>query len=358
MQKESSSDLYTLTINGQEIIARRGRTILEVAAAAGIDIPSLCYDKRLEPYGGCRLCLVEVQGVNRPLSACTTPVVNGMVLVTESEKLTRLRKTVLSLLLSNHPNDCLLCEKTGDCRLQDLSYRYQVTGERFSNEQEKLPIRDDNPFISYDPNKCIVCGRCVNICQQVMRAGAIDMMGRSFYTRPGTAFGKPLTPDICQFCGQCISTCPVGALTEKPSRGQGRSHELTKVRTTCGYCGTGCNFFLAVKKGRVIKVTSDENAPVNQGNLCIKGRFGYEFIHHPERITSPLIRDGDGFRSASWDEALDLVARRFTELVRQHGPAAVGGFSSSRCTNEENYLFAKWVRACLGSNNVDNCARV
>jgi formate dehydrogenase alpha subunit len=355
---QSVSESIEITINGITVATQEGKSILESAREYGVDIPSLCYDKRLKAYGGCRLCLVAIQGVNRPMSACTTPVTDGMEIITENDHLTRLRKTVLSLLLSNHPNDCMLCEKTGDCRLQDLAYRYNVDGKKYTGEKWDLPIKDDNPFIAYDPSKCIVCGRCVNICHDVVMAGTIDMTGRSFFVKPDTAFGKPLTPDICLFCGQCVSTCPVGALVEKQSRGKGRSHEMKKVKTTCTYCGTGCNFFLNVKDGQVIKVTSDYDAPVNQGNLCIKGRFGYEFIHHQDRFTTPLIREGDDFRPASWDEALDLVATRFKELSDKYGPDAVGGFSSSRCTNEENFLFAKWVRTTLGTNNVDNCARV
>ncbi len=345
-------------INGVPIFADAGKTILEACKQAGIFIPTLCYDERLDPYGGCRLCVVEIKGVPRPLTACTTPVSEGMEITTESETLTSLRRSVLSLMLSDHPNECMVCDKAGACDLQELAYLYGVKPDTIAGERRNLPVRDDNPFIYFDPNKCILCGRCVRICHEVAGKGTIDLSGRGFTTIPDTAFSTPKNPDNCVFCGQCISSCPVGALVEKPSKGKGRTYGVKKVKTTCTYCGTGCNFYLNVKDGKVIRVTSDYSAPVNQGNLCIKGRFGYEFIHHADRITTPLIREGDDFRPASWDEALDLIATKFTELKDKYGPQSVGAFSSSRCTNEENYLMSKWVRTVLGNNNVDNCARV
>lgn len=345
-------------INGKEAIVEPGKTILEVAKSLGVYIPTLCYDERLEAYGGCRLCLVEIKGVPRPLPACTTPVTDNMEICTESETLTRIRRNIISLLLSNHPNDCMRCEKTGDCTLQDLAYEYNVDGGRFAGERWNLPLREDNPFITYEPNKCVLCGRCVRICNEVVMAGTIDFVGRGFTTMPDTAYGKPRSLENCEFCGQCVSTCPVGALTDRLGRGKGRSYEVKKVLTTCPYCGVGCNFYLNVKDGKIIKVTSAHDAPVNRGNLCIKGRYGYEFIQSPDRIKSPLIRDGGTLRETSWDEALDLVAKRFRELIDKYGPDSVGAFSSARCTNEENYLLSKWVRAVVGGNNVDNCARV
>jgi len=347
-----------IKINGREITVEAGKTILAVAREIGIHIPTLCYDERLEPYGGCRLCLVEVKGVPRPLPACTTPVTDNMEICTESETLRRIRKNIISLLLSNHPNDCMRCEKTGDCALQDLAYEYNVDGERFAGERWNLPIREDNPFITYEPNKCVLCGRCVRICNEVVMAGTIDFAGRGFNTMPDTAFGVPRSLENCEFCGQCVSTCPVGALTDRLGRGKGRSYEMKKVLTTCPYCGVGCNFYLNIKDGRIVKVTSAYQAPVNKGNLCIKGRYGYEFIQSADRIRSPLIREGGAFREATWDEALDLVAKRFREIIDRNGSDSVGAFSSARCTNEENYLLSKWVRAVVGSNNVDNCARV
>lgn len=353
-----SGDKLKITIDGIEMLCDRGTTILSAARQAGVEIPTLCHDDRLEPYGGCRLCIVQIKGVNRPLPACTTPVANNMVVTTESETLTRIRKNVLDLLLSNHPNDCMRCEQTGNCTLQDLAYRYGADGKIYEGERWELPIREDNPFITYEPNKCILCGRCVRICNEVVMAGTIDLVGRGFHAMPDTAFRKPRSLDNCEFCGQCVSTCPVGALTDRKGRGKGRSYEMKKVKTTCSYCGTGCNFYLNVKDGKVVKVTSAYDSPVNQGNLCIKGRYGYDFIHHPDRIKTPLIRKGDTFVEATWDEALELIADRFKELIQKYGPDKVGGFSSARCTNEENYLLAKWVRCAVGSNNVDNCARV
>ncbi len=362
----------TLKINGKEISCQKGMTLLQVCRDAGIYIPTLCHDDRLEPYGACRLCIVEVKGQRRPLSSCTTPAEEGMEVITESDNLIRLRKSVLELLLSNHPNDCMLCDKTGACTLQELAYRYGARYGKYMGEMWSLPKKEDNPFISYDPNKCVLCGRCVNICQNLVMKGTIDMTGRGFHSKPDTAFGKELNPEICLFCGQCVSACPVGALTEKQAMGKGRALGAKRIKTTCSYCGTGCNFYLNVRDNKIVNVTSDYDAPVNKGNLCIKGRFGYEFIQHPDRIKTPLIRKHGvtdtspdvmsdpqrAFREATWDEALDLVAKRFTELKEKYGADSLGGFSSSRCTNEENYLLAKWVRVALGTNNVDNCARV
>lgn len=347
-----------LTINNINITVPEGTTILEASRQLHIGIPTLCDDPRLNPYGSCRLCIVEVAGMAKPVPSCTTPVTEGMSVTTESAKLSRLRKTVIELLLSNHPNDCMHCEAAGNCNLQQLAYTYQADTHCYEGEKWSLPVEEDNPFITYEPNKCIVCGRCTRICNEVAMAGTIEMTGRGFNARPDTAFSRPRNLDNCEFCGQCVSTCPTGALTDKKSRGLGRTSDVNKVRTTCTYCGTGCNFFLNVAGGKVIRVSSDFDAPVNQGNLCVKGRYGYDFIHHEDRITTPLIKEGATFREASWDEALTLVANRFKEIIAKNGEDKVGGFSSARCSNEENFLLAKWVRCAVGSNNVDNCARV
>lgn len=353
-----SDNELKITINGKDVSCTWDETILDAAKKAGVRIPTLCYDERLEPYGGCRLCLVKVKDVPRPLPACTTRVKHGMAIFTETEEVRRMRKNVLELLLSNHPNDCMTCEATGDCALQSLSYEYGVEGKRFEGESWDLPIRDDNPFIIFEPNKCILCGRCVRICNDVIMAGTIELSGRGFNSLPDTAFGKPRSLDNCEFCGQCVSTCPTGALIDKKSMGKGRSFEMEKVKTTCPYCGTGCNFFLNIRDGKVVKVTSDYDAPVNQGNLCIKGRYGYDFIHSSERITAPIVKKGKEYVETTWDEALDIIAKKFGEILEKHGPSALGAFSSARCSNEENFLLSKLVRTVFKSNNVDCCARV
>ena len=350
--------MVSITINGQKIVTEKERTILRVCKESGIYIPTLCYDERLEPYGGCRLCIVEVKGSPRPIAACTTQVMEGMEIATSTPQIEELRRLALRLILSNHPNDCMNCEKAGSCELQELAYRYEVKPGEYFGEQWNLPKREDNPFITYEPNKCILCARCTRICQEVVMADTIDLVGRGFHSMPDTAYSVPRSLDNCEFCGQCVSTCPTGALTDRKGRGKGRAHDLKKVKTTCSYCGTGCNFYLNVRNDHVVKVTSDYNAPVNQGNLCIKGRYGYDFIHSPERLKTPLIKRDGVFHEATWDEALQLVAAKYKELINKYGPDKVGGFSSSRCTNEENYLLAKWVRCAVGSNNVDNCARV
>lgn len=351
-------ELWTMYIDGTAVQFQQGLTILQVCQKAGVTIPTLCHDKRLKPYGGCRLCVVEVEGARKPLTACTTPATDNMSVTTQSPHLTRLRTTIIELLLSNHPNDCMTCEAGGDCTLQEMAYMFGVDGKKYAGEVWNLPIKEDNPFITYEPNKCIVCGRCTRICNEVVMAGTIDMTNRGFMAMPDTAFGKPRSLINCEFCGQCVSACPTGALTDRKSRGKGRAMEVKRVKTTCSYCGTGCNFYLKVKDNRIVGVDSDYDAPVNQGNLCIKGRYGWDFIHHQDRLTSPLIKDGDGYRTATWDEALEYTAQRFNELIKEFGPDTVGGFSSSRCTNEENFLLSKWVRTAIGSNNVDNCARV
>jgi predicted molibdopterin-dependent oxidoreductase YjgC len=353
-----------IIINGKEAEVPGGLTILEAARTMKIPIPTLCHHPKLTPYGGCRLCIVEVKGSSRPMAACTTPVSEGMEVITSTPAIEELRKTILELILSDHPQECLVCEGAGSCQLQELAYAYNLKEIRFTGERRLYDSKDGNPFIERDLEKCVLCGRCVKICDEVQGVKAIDFANRGFYAKISTAFERDLD---CEFCGQCVSVCPTGALTGKQWRAKGRQKDITTVNTTCPYCGTGCTLTLHVKDNEIVRVTSPQKAP-NEGLLCVKGRFGYTFVSSPDRLKRPLIRTAPKdtvaedpftlFREASWQEALDLVASRLRDIKTECGPDAIGGLSSARCTTEENYLFQKLIRAAIGTNNVDHCARL
>lgn len=358
------ADVIKLRVDGRDVAVPAGETILAAVAAAGISVPTLCHHPLLKPGGACRMCLVEVEGARSLLTACSTPASEGMVVRTRTDQVIEARRTVLEFLLSEHPLDCLTCEKTGDCRLQDYAYEYGVTGRDVAGQprRERSPdpaLRDDtNPFFIRDLEKCILCGRCVRMCHEVMGYGAVDFVSRGARTKVTTAFDVPLEESPCVFCGNCLTICPTGALHPKASAGKGRSFQYEKVRTVCTYCGVGCSVDLHVRDGRVVGASAAEG-PANRGLLCVKGHFGHDWLHSPDRLTSPLIRCDDGtLRRAGWDEALDLVAARLTEIKGRHGPDAIGGLASAKCTNEENYLFQRMMRAAIGTNNVDHCARL
>lgn len=347
-----------LIIDDKEIIATSGETIFKVAERYGIEIPHLCYHKNLSISGACRLCLVEVEGSRTLVASCAYPVSNGMKVKTNSERVITARKMILELLLSDHPFDCMTCEKNGNCKLQEYAYEYNVKDIRFAGEKRKLPVENGNPFIIRDYEKCILCGRCVRTCQEVMVVNAIEFANRGFKTKVSTAFEIPLLESGCVECGNCIAVCPVGALREKQAEAKGRVWEFKKVKTVCPYCGVGCNIELNVKDNKVVKITSWEDSPVNSGWLCVKGRFGFEFINHPDRLKKPLIKKDGEFKEASWDEALNLVANKLKEIKEKYGPDSIAGLSSAKCTNEENYLFQKFMRCVIGTNNIDHCARL
>ncbi len=247
----------------------------------------------------------------------------------------------------------MVCDKAGDCTLQELAYFYDIRSNRFVGERRQYTKKDMNPFIERDMEKCILCGKCVRVCDEIQGLGAIDVAGRGFTAKVSPAFEKDLN---CEFCGQCVSICPTGALMGKQSVGKGRQKDVKEVETVCTYCGCGCNVTLHVSRNEVVRVTSRPDT-INEGWLCVKGRFGYSFINSPDRLTTPLIKKDGKFVPASWDEALDLIAEKLGDIKKKHGPDAIGGLSSARCTNEENYLFQKFIRAGIGTNNVDHCAR-
>ena len=348
---------FTLTIDGREVSAPKGSTVLEACRLNNIPIPTLCHDPELTNEAACRLCIVEIAGMRNLPPSCVTQISQGMVVETNNEKVKNARKTILELLVANHPLDCMTCEKMGNCSLAEYAYQYGVKGDVYGGKRRQLPIDDNNPFILRDPNKCILCRKCTRACSEKQVRNILSVSDRGHNSLVGPAFNLPYDESECVFCGSCLAVCPVGALTEKNMVGKGRPWEIQKVQTTCPFCGTGCNFDLNVKDGKVIGVTSNPNSPVNGLDLCVKGRFGMDMIHSPNRITTPLIKKDGEFVEASWDEALDLVASKFEEVKAAYGADAIAALSSARCTNEENYLMQKFMRVAIGTNNVDHCAR-
>ncbi len=347
-----------VTINGRELTVDAGLTVLQAAEQAGIKIPTLCHHPALADIGACRMCLVEVAGQRALQPACTFPINEGMKVETESPKVVAARRFVLDLLLSDHPLDCLTCERGGSCELQDLAYRYGVKETSYAGERHHYAVDDPNPFIQRDYNKCILCRRCTRACAEINGVEAIGLVWRGFRTKIGTAADGNLEDSPCEFCGMCVAVCPTGALVPKLSLGKGRAQHRRAVSTVCPYCGVGCRIDLQVVDGKIVEVTSNWEGPANRGGTCVKGRFGWDFVAHPDRLTTPLIRRGGKLEPATWDEALDLVAGRLREIRDCDGGSAIAVLASAKCTNEENYLLQKLARAVLASHNVDHCARL
>jgi len=343
-------DKINLTINGQKITARPGMTVLEAALAAGIYIPTLCYYPDLKPYGGCRICVVEIEGMRGLTTSCTTPAAEDMIVHTETEAVNKARKTVVELLIADHPSDCLTCTSNQQCELQKVAAYLGMDRVRLPKKAPVYAVDDSNPFFNLDRNKCILCARCTRACNEITCVGAIDMANRG-YTMKVSTFGDTLLFDsICQSCGECVARCPVGALAPKHS-----IPPTTEVETTCPYCGVGCSMVLGVRGEQIVSVRGNTEGAANKGNLCVKGRFGIpEFVHSPERLTSPMIRKKGHLEKASWDEALELIASKLST----YKPEEVAVISSSRTSNEDNYVAQKFARGVLGTNNIDNCARV
>ena len=350
----------SLRINDVEVSVPDGTTILQAALKIGIDIPHLCYDPALglPATSSCRLCLVEVEGLRSLVASCSHPVAPGMVVRTDSEKTRKAQRMVLELLLSDHPSDCLTCEKNGACDLQEYAYAFGVKEPSFASEPVPPRPVQDGPAIVYDQSKCILCGRCVEVCQNVQVSGAIDYYGRGFETRISLPPGQTREQSVCPECGNCIDVCPVGAMSRADTQGAGRVWDFKQVETICPYCGCGCTVVLDIRDNRIVQATGKSHSGVNAGLLCVKGRFGHDFVNHPGRLREPLIRRGEKLLPASWDETLDLVVRRLSQIKAQFGPDRIGGLASAKCTNEENYIFQKFMRAVIGTNNVDHCARL
>lgn len=346
--------MVEFTINGKRIKVEIGTTILQAAQENGIYIPNMCYDKRLRPYGGCRLCVVEVEGQPRLFAACSTPAADGMVVHTETPKLAKARKLVLELLLVHHPLECPICDKAGECDLQDLAFKYGPSQSRFFAERKHDPERLDAPIVERNPNRCVLCGKCVRICYEHQGVGAIELIGRGFKTKVSPAFEETLN---CEFCGQCIDACPVGALGTRSFRHSSRVWMMDEMQIICPYCGCGCTTNVSIREGRIMRARGKEGIGINDGNLCSKGRFGFDYIYSQNRLTTPMIKKGGNLVPASWEEALAYVAKRIEEIKEKYGPSSIGAIGSQRCTMEDNFMLQKFMREVVGSDNIDSAAR-
>lgn len=356
-----SEKMVTLTIDGVQVTVEQGTSLMRAAMMNGTKIPKLCATDSLEPFGSCRLCLVEIQGRKGYPASCTTPAEQGMVVLTQTPALQQLRKGVMELYISDHPLDCLTCAANGDCELQDMAgvtglrnVRYGLDGQNHLDAQKD----ESNPYFTYDASKCIVCNRCVRACEETQGTFALTISGRGFESRVSPGQDQPFMDSECVSCGACVQACPTATLQEKSIIWMGQPEH--SVITTCAYCGVGCSFKADMKGNEVVRMTPWKDGKANEGHSCVKGRFAWGYATHKDRITKPMIRKNitDPWQEVSWEEAIGYAASQFKRIQSQYGRNAVGGITSSRCTNEETYLVQKLIRAAFGNNNVDTCARV
>ncbi|MDD4924520.1 MAG: formate dehydrogenase subunit alpha [Dehalococcoidales bacterium] len=339
----------SLNIDGRKVTAKPGMTVLEAALENGIYIPYLCYSPDLKPHGGCRLCIVEIEGMEGMPTACTTPVAECMVVRTSTPDIDDVRCNILELILADHPLDCLTCVKNQRCDLQKVAAYLGISERILPHNDRNIPVDDSNPFFKIDRNYCILCQKCTRTCDEITCANAIEVISRGYESRIGTFGDKPIMESNCQSCGECVVSCPTAALTIKES-----AVPAYEVETTCPYCGVGCGMYLGVRNGKIVAVRGSDSK-ANSGKLCVKGRFGIAgYVHSEERLRSPLIKKNGKFVEASWDEALSLIAEKLSSYPKEQ----VGIISSSRCTNEDNYVAQKFCRLVLGTNNIDHCARL
>ena len=359
--------MVSLFINGMPVEVEEDTTVLRAAELVGVTIPTLCDHPDLHPYGGCRLCVVEVKGARYPIASCQLPVSSGMEVTTESKALTRNRKAILSMILSTY-YDAGYHGTQKETQFMHWVRHYRLSMKKLMAETPRFPVNaDPNPFLWVDMNKCIVCTRCIRACAEVQGRFVWSLAERGIQTRVVAGADTDLLSARCESCGACVAYCPTGALDHKMSISQGSPDKV--VRTTCTYCGVGCQFDLNVKNNRIIRVTSSPDAPVNGMHLCVKGRYGYDFVHHPERLQKPRVRrylieerprtkDRGEWVEVSWNTALDITARKLANIRDTSGGDRIGVLTSAKCLNEENYLMNKFARQVLGTNNIDHCARL
>ncbi|NVJ68923.1 MAG: formate dehydrogenase subunit alpha [Alphaproteobacteria bacterium] len=355
-----SDETVNLEVDGVKVSVPKGTSVMRAAEEAGISIPKLCATDMVKSFGSCRLCLVEIDGRKGTPSSCTTHAEDGMVVKTQTDWLARLRRGVMELYISDHPLDCLTCPTNGDCELQDMAGAVGLRDVRYGYEGENhldLGKDESTPYFTYDPSKCIVCSRCVRACDEVQGTLALTIEGRGFGSRVATGTEDFFSSE-CVSCGACVQACPTATLSETALIEHGVPDRT--VLTTCAYCGVGCSFKAELKGDQVVRMLPEKAGKANHGHSCVKGRFAWGYATHKDRITTPMVRDKitDPWREVSWDEAIGFAATRFKDIQAKHGRKAVGGITSSRCTNEEVWLVQKLVRAAFGNNNVDTCARV
>ena len=356
----ASEQMVSVDIDGVTVTVPAGTSVMRAASEAGLSVPKLCATDSLEPFGSCRLCLVEIDGRKGTPASCTTPVEPGMVVHTQTPRVERLRRNVMELYISDHPLDCLTCPANGDCELQDMAgvvglreVRYGFAGENHLD----APTDSSNPYFDFDESKCIACSRCVRACDEVQGTLALTIVGRGFESKV-SAGGTNFMDSECVSCGACVQACPTATLSEKSVIELGIP--TRSVLTTCAYCGVGCSFKAELRGDELVRMVPHKDGGANEGHSCVKGRFAWGYATHPDRVVAPMIREAitDPWREVSWEQAIDHAAQRLREIQDAHGVDSIGGITSSRCTNEEVFVVQKMVRAAFGNNNVDTCARV
>ena len=353
--------MIELSIDGMSVRVPPGTSIMHAAKTVGVDIAKLCATDSLKAFGSCRLCIVQVEGRRGLPASCTTPVEPGMVVRTQTPQVARVRRNVMELYISDHPLDCLTCAANGDCELQDMAGAVGLREVRYGYDGANHLVAEkdeSNPYFTFDPTKCIVCSRCVRACDEIQGTFALSITDRGFASKVSAGMNEGFLASECVSCGACVQVCPTATLTEKTVIEAGQPDRT--VKTTCAYCGVGCSFEAQLKGNDVVRMVPAADGGANEGHSCVKGRFAWGYATHADRVLSPMVREHitDNWRQVSWDEAIGFAATKFASIQRRHGRDAIGGVSSSRCTNEEVYVVQKMIRAAFGNNNIDTCARV